>query len=170
MQTDLLGQNILNYTHSDDQAFFKQQLIPKNLETLFESQLDENGEPRARTEEEETEIDRKLKEDKRYFTIRYKFTQDKFAKIRKRNCVKVHIEIRIIHCFYFVIIDWQGLVHVLNQQHTNRYHLTEVFDELILHPEVCALTIIQLVCRCFDDLDVVETTQFRCIQSVEMIS
>lgn len=71
MQTDLLGQNILNYTHPDDQAFFKQQLIPKNLETLFENQLDENGEPRARTEEEETEIDRKLKEDKRYFTIRY---------------------------------------------------------------------------------------------------
>lgn len=71
MQTDLLGQNILNYTHPDDLAFLKQQLIPKNLETLFESQLDENGEPRARTEEEETEIDRKLKEDKRYFTIRY---------------------------------------------------------------------------------------------------
>lgn len=71
-QTDLLGQNILNYTHPDDHAFLKQQLIPKNLEKLFDSQLeDENGEPRARTEEEEKEIDRKLKEDKRYFQIRY---------------------------------------------------------------------------------------------------
>lgn len=72
-QTDLLGQNILNYTHPDDHAFLKQQLIPKNLEKLFDSQLeDENGEPRTRTEDEEKEIDRKLKEDKRYFQIRYK--------------------------------------------------------------------------------------------------
>lgn len=70
-QTDLLGQNILNYTHPEDHAFLKQQLIPKNLEKLFDSQLeDENGEPRTRTEEEEKEIDRKLKEDKRYFQIR----------------------------------------------------------------------------------------------------
>nr|AUO38590.1 methoprene-tolerant [Sitodiplosis mosellana] len=70
-QTDLLGQNILNYTHPEDQAFLKQQLIPKNLEKLFDRQLeDENGEPRARTEEEEKEIDRKLKDDKRYFSIR----------------------------------------------------------------------------------------------------
>lgn len=169
MQTDLLGQNILNYTHPDDQAFFKQQLIPKNLETLFESQLDENGEPRARTEEEETEIDRKLKEDKRYFTIRYIYNIGNLLKHEKEN-VKVQNKIRKIYWFYFVIIDWQGLVHVLNQQHTNRFHLTEVFVEPILHLEVCAPTIIQLGCRCFDDLDVVETTQFRCIQSVEMIS
>lgn len=71
VQTDLLGQNILNYTHPEDQAFLKQQLIPKNLEKLFDSQLeDENGEPRARTEEEEKEIDRKLKDDKRYFSVR----------------------------------------------------------------------------------------------------
>lgn len=71
-QTDLLGQNILNYTHPDDHAYLKQQLIPKNLERLFDSQLeDENGEPRVRTDEEEKEIDRKLKDDKRFFQIRY---------------------------------------------------------------------------------------------------
>lgn len=91
-----------------------------------------------------------------------------FLKHEKEN-VLVQKKIRKIYCFYFVIIDWQGLVHVLNQQHTNRFHLTEVFVEPIPHLEVCAPTIIQ-VCRCFDDRDVVETTQFRCIQSVEMIS
>lgn len=70
-QTDLLGQNLLNYTHPDDQAFLREQLIPKNVQKLFDSQLeDENGEPRARTEDEEKEIDRKLKEDKRFFSIR----------------------------------------------------------------------------------------------------
>ncbi|XP_031630083.1 uncharacterized protein LOC116345128, partial [Contarinia nasturtii] len=70
-QTDLLGQNLLNYTHPEDQAFLRQQLIPKNLEKLFDSQLeDENGEPRTRTDEEEKEIDRKLKEDKRFFSVR----------------------------------------------------------------------------------------------------
>lgn len=67
----MLGQNLLNYTHPEDQSFLKQQLIPKNLDKLFDSQLeDENGEPRARTEEEEREIDRKLKEDKRFFSVR----------------------------------------------------------------------------------------------------
>lgn len=71
IQTDLLGQNLLNYTHPDDVAFLKEQLIPKNVQKLFDSQLeDENGEPRARTEDEEKEIDRKLKEDKRFFSIR----------------------------------------------------------------------------------------------------
>lgn len=71
LQTDLLGQNILSYTHPDDQAFLKQQLLPKNLDKLFEGQPeDENGEPRARSEDEEKEIDRKLKDDKRFFTIR----------------------------------------------------------------------------------------------------
>lgn len=71
----------MNYTHPDDQAFLKQQLLPKNGDKLFESQLeDENGEPRARTEEEEEEIDRKLKEDKRFFTIR--FVQKKIDKFR----------------------------------------------------------------------------------------
>lgn len=70
-QADLLGQNLLNYTHPDDQAFLREQLIPKNVQKLFDSQLeDENGEPRARTEDEEREIDRKLKEDKRFFSIR----------------------------------------------------------------------------------------------------
>lgn len=71
LQTDLLGQNILNFTHPDDQAFLKQHLIPQNVDKLFDNQLeDENGEPRARTEDEEKEIDRKLKDDKRFFSIR----------------------------------------------------------------------------------------------------
>jgi hypothetical protein len=37
---------------------------------LFSAKTDENGEIRSRTQEEEDEIDRKLKEDRRDFTIR----------------------------------------------------------------------------------------------------
>lgn len=71
-QNDLMGQNLLNFTHPEDQAFLKQLLIPSNLDKLFDSQPeDANGEPRPRTEDEETEIDRQLKEDKRNFTIRF---------------------------------------------------------------------------------------------------
>lgn len=70
-QNDLLGQSLLNLTHPDDQADLKRYLIPTDLERLFAPQPeDENGEPRARTAEEEAEIDHKLKEDKRNFTIR----------------------------------------------------------------------------------------------------
>lgn len=70
-QNDLKGQNLLAFAHPDDHAFVKQQLIPNNLDKLFDSNpVDENGEPRPRTEAEEAEIDQKLMQDKRKFTIR----------------------------------------------------------------------------------------------------
>lgn len=71
LQTDLYGQNILNVTHPDDHSFLKQQLIPTDLESLFDVQPTmDNGEPRPRSKEEEDLIDQKLREDKRDFTIR----------------------------------------------------------------------------------------------------
>jgi len=49
----------------------KRQLIPTDLETLFDIQHDDDGgEPRQRTQQEEDEIDRKLREDRRDFTVR----------------------------------------------------------------------------------------------------
>lgn len=71
MQSDLYGQSLLNITHPDDHAFLKQQLIPTDLHNLFLAKTDENGEVRQRTQEEEDEIDRKLREDRRDFNIRW---------------------------------------------------------------------------------------------------
>ena len=73
IQSDLYGQSLLNITHPDDHAFLKQQLIPTDLHNLFSAKSDENGEIRSRTKEEEEEIDLKLREDRRDFTIRYIF-------------------------------------------------------------------------------------------------
>lgn len=70
MQTDLFGQSILNIAHPEDHAFLKQQLIPTDLHTMFTPKHDENGEVRSRTQEEEDEIDKKLREDRRDFTVR----------------------------------------------------------------------------------------------------
>lgn len=80
VQTDLFGQNIINYTHPEDQAILKRQLIPTNLEQLFNIPNDCGGgnsndssstdSSRARTPDEEDVIDRKLQEDKRRFTVR----------------------------------------------------------------------------------------------------
>jgi hypothetical protein len=61
---------LLNITHPDDHAFLKQRLIPTDLHNLFAAKTDEDGEIRSRTQEEEEEIDRKLREDRRDFTIR----------------------------------------------------------------------------------------------------
>lgn len=69
-QSDLYGQSLLNITHPEDHAFLKQQLIPTDLHNLFLAKTDENGEVRQRTQEEEEEIDRKLREDRRDFNIR----------------------------------------------------------------------------------------------------
>lgn len=71
-QTDWYGQNILTYTHPDDHVFLKQQLVPTDLETLFDVQpvLDSAGEQRPRTKEEEDLIDHKLRQDRRDITIR----------------------------------------------------------------------------------------------------
>lgn len=71
-QTDLYGQNILHITHPEDHQMLKQKLIPTDLDTLFDIQPeDDNGEPRQRTKAEEDEIDRRLREDRRSFTVRY---------------------------------------------------------------------------------------------------
>lgn len=71
-QTDLFGQNVINFTHPDDHAFLQRQLIPTDLENLFDIPADANvnSEPKPRSQEEEDEIDRKLRADKRRFTIR----------------------------------------------------------------------------------------------------
>jgi hypothetical protein len=61
---------LLNITHPEDHAFLKQQLIPTDLHNLFVAKTDENGEIRSRSKEEEEEIDLKLREDRRDFTIR----------------------------------------------------------------------------------------------------
>ncbi|XP_013101243.2 hypoxia-inducible factor 1-alpha [Stomoxys calcitrans] len=70
-QADLYGQNILHITHPEDHQMLKQKLIPTDVDSLFDIQPeDENGEPRQRTQAEEEEIDRRLREDRRSFTVR----------------------------------------------------------------------------------------------------
>ncbi|XP_054727852.1 uncharacterized protein LOC129237260 [Anastrepha obliqua] len=70
-QTDLYGQNILNITHPEDQNIMKQQLIPTDLEQLFDIQTDDDSaNSRPRTKEEEEYIDKRLRDDKRNFTVR----------------------------------------------------------------------------------------------------
>ncbi|XP_053674503.1 uncharacterized protein LOC128724807 [Anopheles nili] len=81
-QTDLYGQNLFNLTHPDDHAMLKQQLIPSNLGNVFDagtaallstsegaSSNDADTEYQ-RSHDEEEEIDRKLRQDHRRFTIR----------------------------------------------------------------------------------------------------
>uniref|UniRef100_A0A336KCZ4 CSON013482 protein n=1 Tax=Culicoides sonorensis TaxID=179676 RepID=A0A336KCZ4_CULSO len=91
-QTDLYGQNLLNITHIDDQVLLKQKLVPSNLSTLFESRLDDDGHPAIRTQEEEDEIDRKLAQDKRSFTIR-------LARAGPRSEPTIYELVRIEGCF-----------------------------------------------------------------------
>ncbi|XP_050073624.1 uncharacterized protein LOC126561490 [Anopheles maculipalpis] len=93
-QTDLYGQNLFNLTHPDDHALLKQQLIPSNLVNMFEggspgtSGTSCSGPPALlspgegtstngtdsgeflRTHDEEEEIDKKLRQDHRRFSIR----------------------------------------------------------------------------------------------------
>ncbi|XP_046867451.1 uncharacterized protein LOC6644494 [Drosophila willistoni] len=71
-QTDLYGQSIMQITHPEDQNMLKQQLIPTELENLFDAHTDSDadGEPRQRSKTEEDYIDRKLREDKRSFRVR----------------------------------------------------------------------------------------------------
>ncbi|XP_055845365.1 neuronal PAS domain-containing protein 2-like isoform X2 [Episyrphus balteatus] len=92
-QTDLYGQNIMNITHPDDQAMLRRQLIPTDLESLFDVQPeDENGEPRPRTLEEEEAIDRQLKADTRSFTVR-------LARAGPRTEPTTYEVVRIDGCF-----------------------------------------------------------------------
>ncbi|XP_016973492.1 aryl hydrocarbon receptor nuclear translocator-like protein 2 isoform X2 [Drosophila rhopaloa] len=72
-QTDLYGQSIMQITHPDDQSMLKQQLIPTELENLFDAHgdpADAEGEPRQRSKSEEDYIDRRLREDRRNFRVR----------------------------------------------------------------------------------------------------
>nr|ABC18327.1 putative methoprene-tolerant protein [Anopheles gambiae] len=92
-QTDLYGQNLFTLTHPDDHALLKQQLIPSNLVNMFDngSPSTSCGAPPAllgsgeggsgthgtdgggefqRSYDDEEEIDRKLRQDHRRFTIR----------------------------------------------------------------------------------------------------
>ncbi|XP_017037024.1 uncharacterized protein gce [Drosophila kikkawai] len=71
-QTDLYGQSIMQITHPEDQSMLKQQLIPTELENLFDAHGDSDaeGEPRQRSKSEEDYIDRKLREDRRSFRVR----------------------------------------------------------------------------------------------------
>ncbi|KAH8304712.1 hypothetical protein KR044_005890, partial [Drosophila immigrans] len=86
-QTDLYGQSILQITHPEDHEMLKQQLIPTELENLFDANAEASdsagaacggggggsagdGEPRQRSKSEEDYIDRKLRDDKRSFRVR----------------------------------------------------------------------------------------------------
>ncbi|XP_016994369.2 uncharacterized protein gce [Drosophila takahashii] len=71
-QSDLYGQSIMQITHPEDQNMLKQQLIPTELENLFDAHGDSDaeGEPRQRSKSEEDAIDRKLREDRRSFRVR----------------------------------------------------------------------------------------------------
>uniref|UniRef100_A0A182PJJ1 Methoprene-tolerant protein n=1 Tax=Anopheles epiroticus TaxID=199890 RepID=A0A182PJJ1_9DIPT len=92
-QTDLYGQNLFNLTHPDDHALLKQQLVPSNLVNMFDGNSPgpsstgipppallsptEGSTPNGtdsgefqRSHDEEEEIDRKLRQDHRRFTIR----------------------------------------------------------------------------------------------------
>ncbi|XP_055530543.1 circadian locomoter output cycles protein kaput-like isoform X2 [Wyeomyia smithii] len=88
-QTDLYGQNLFNFIHPDDINLLKQQLVPSNIVNLFDSSspstaststaaartptapaADASEELHRRSQEEEDEIDQKLRQDRRKFAIR----------------------------------------------------------------------------------------------------
>nr|AAX55681.1 putative methoprene-tolerant protein [Aedes aegypti] len=82
-QTDLYGQNLFNLIHPDDHNLLKQQLVPNNLVNLFDSAVSAPStsrtssgtetsaeEQQRKSQDEEDEIDRKLRQDRRKFTLR----------------------------------------------------------------------------------------------------
>lgn len=84
-QTDLYGQNLFNLVHPDDQNLLKQQLVPSNIVNLFDSATMPSTSSRTstalaadgssedqqrRSKAEEDEIDRKLQQDRRKFSLR----------------------------------------------------------------------------------------------------
>lgn len=61
----------MNITHPDDKAMLRRQLIPNDLENLFDIQSEyQTADPKTRTPEEEEYIERKLRDDRRNFTVR----------------------------------------------------------------------------------------------------
>ncbi|XP_059614727.1 basic helix-loop-helix ARNT-like protein 1 isoform X2 [Phlebotomus argentipes] len=92
-QTDLYGQSILNITHPNDHSLLKRQLVPSDLENLFDIQPGDDGmEPQPRSKEEEQEIDEKLRKDRRDFTIR-------LARAGPRSEPTTYEVVRIDGCF-----------------------------------------------------------------------
>uniref|UniRef100_A0A1L8DHK9 Putative aryl-hydrocarbon receptor nuclear translocator n=2 Tax=Nyssomyia neivai TaxID=330878 RepID=A0A1L8DHK9_9DIPT len=92
-QTDLYGQSILNITHPNDHSLLRRQLVPSDLENLFDIQPgDETMEPKPRSKEEEQEIDDKLRKDRRDFTIR-------LARAGPRSEPTAYEVVRIDGCF-----------------------------------------------------------------------
>lgn len=80
-QTDLYGQSLFGLVHPDDLALLKQQLVPTNLVNLFESSVSSGSSSRSqdataedqqqrRSRDEESEIDERLRQDRRRFNIR----------------------------------------------------------------------------------------------------
>lgn len=97
MQTDWYGQNILTYTHPDDHVFLKQQLVPTDLDTMFDIQpvLDSAGEQRPRTQEEEDLIDQKLRQDRRDITIRYWLSPSFSCSLASDNLLSPTLTLRL---------------------------------------------------------------------------
>ncbi|XP_017852449.1 aryl hydrocarbon receptor nuclear translocator homolog isoform X2 [Drosophila busckii] len=78
-QSDLYGQSILQITHPEDHEMLKQQLIPTELENLFDAHAEstdgegseqQRQQQQQRAKSEEDYIDRKLRDDKRSFRVR----------------------------------------------------------------------------------------------------
>lgn len=97
LQTDWYGQNILTYTHPDDHVFLKQQLVPTDLDTMFDIQpvLDSAGEQRPRTQEEEDLIDQKLRQDRRDITIRYWLSPSFSSRLASNNLLSSTLTLRL---------------------------------------------------------------------------
>lgn len=80
-QCDLYGQNILNITHPEDRDIIKRQLIPTDMDSLFNVTqrrilLEDNksqrfDDERSLIKDEERQIENRLRKDKRSFVVRY---------------------------------------------------------------------------------------------------
>ncbi|XP_030378356.1 aryl hydrocarbon receptor nuclear translocator-like protein 1 [Scaptodrosophila lebanonensis] len=125
-QSDLYGQNILQITHPEDQALFRQQLIPRDIETLFYHQQqsttsasgsdgdgdlddgmeldqeEDDGEgneqklnhlayrtPSPRTLDHLDTIDKRLRADRRCFTVRLARASTRAEATRHYEVVKI---------------------------------------------------------------------------------
>ncbi|XP_052872443.1 aryl hydrocarbon receptor nuclear translocator homolog [Anopheles cruzii] len=69
-QTDLYGQNLFSITHPDDHGLLKQQLVPSNLVGSGGSAADTESRSARSHDNDDDDIDRRLQQDKRRFSIR----------------------------------------------------------------------------------------------------
>lgn len=81
--------------------FLKQQLVPTDLETLFDvhPMLDSSGEQRPRTKEEEDLIDQKLRQDRRDITIRW---------VWQLNPQQLATSSNVFHSFFQIGKGWSS--------------------------------------------------------------